>query len=119
MSQLSIIVPLAIVFAVILFWLLRPRRHPADEDRLPIDGGITRSLPNHYRYFPLIRQALSAGDNQYLLEVAPPHVAHQVLRERRAVARRFLRGLLEDYSSLERLGRMVASLSQVVSRQQE
>jgi hypothetical protein len=84
-----------------------------------IDRAIESALPKHYRYFPQIRQALSAGDNQYLLEVAPPQIARQVLRERRAVARNFLRGLREDYSSLERLARMVASLSPVLSRQQE
>ncbi len=55
----------------------------------------------------------------YLREVAPPHVAQQVLRERRLVARNFLRGLREDFSKLERLARMVASLSPALSRQQE
>jgi hypothetical protein len=35
------------------------------------------------------------------------------------VAKRFLHGLHEDFSSLERLARMVASLSPVVSREQE
>ncbi len=56
---------------------------------------------------------------QYLHEVAPPHVARQALRERRAVARRFLFGLREDFSKLERLARMVAALSPVISREQE
>ena len=73
----------------------------------------------HLRYFPQIRQALSAADSQYLMENAPPHVAKQALRERRAVARRFLKGLHEDFSNLARLGRIIAALSPEVSREQE
>jgi hypothetical protein len=51
--------------------------------------------------------------------MAPPDVAYQALRERRAIARRFLQGLLEDFSGLEQLARVVASLSPVLSRKQE
>jgi hypothetical protein len=53
------------------------------------------------------------------MEKAPPYVAKQVLRERRAVARGFLKGLHEDFSSLARLGRIIAALSPEVSREQE
>lgn len=113
-------ISLTLGFAVLLAWLLRPRRHSAHEKNwLPFNGNVEDILPKHYRYFPQIRQALSAGDNQYLREVAPPRVAQQVLRERRAVARRFLRGLREDFSNLHRLARMIAAISPVVSRQQE
>jgi hypothetical protein len=70
-------------------------------------------------YFPQIRQALSVADTKYLMENAPPGVAKRALRERRAVARRFLQGLHEDFSNLARLGRIIAGLSPVVSRQQE
>jgi hypothetical protein len=98
---------------------LRPRQPSAVAAGPTIGRAIESALPKHYRFFPQIRQALSVGDNQYLLEVAPPHIARQVLRERRAVARSFLRGLRDDFSSLERLARMVASLSPAVSREQE
>jgi hypothetical protein len=73
----------------------------------------------HYGHFRQIRQALSTADSHYLMEAAPPHVAKQALRERRAVARRFLRGLHEDFSNLARLGRIIAALSPEVSREQE
>jgi hypothetical protein len=46
-------------------------------------------------------------------------VVKQALRERRAVARGFLKGLREDFSNLARLGRIVAALSPEVSREQE
>jgi hypothetical protein len=119
MSEVMIAVTLALAFAVLLVWLLRPGLRSAKAGRLRIDQAMESALPKHYQFFPQIRQALSAGDNEYLREVAPPHIAQQVLRERRAVARRFLGGLHEDFSSLERLARMVASLSPVVSREQE
>jgi hypothetical protein len=119
MSEVTVAISLALAFAVLLVRLLQPRRHFTKAERLPIDRTMESALPKHYRFFPQIRQALSAGDDKYLREVAPPHIARQVLRERRAVAKRFLRGLHEDFSSLERLARMVASLSPVVSREQE
>jgi len=82
---------------------------------------VREALPaaKHYVYFPQIRQALSAADARYLLEKAPPHVAKQALRERRAVARQFLKGLREDFANLSRMGRIIASMSPEVSREQE
>ena len=112
-------VSLAVAFATLLIWLLRPRRQSADAGHPGIDRAMESDLPKHYRFFAQVRQALSAGDNEYLREAAPPHVARQVLRERRGIAKHFLYGLHEDFSSLERLARMVASLSPVVSREQE
>jgi hypothetical protein len=76
-------------------------------------------LPRHYRFFPQVRQALSASDGEYLDRVAPRDVAQSVHQERRAVARKFLAGLHEDFSCLERLARMVAALSPVISSEQE
>ena len=46
-------------------------------------------------------------------------MAKRAIRERRQVARQFLSGLHEDFSKLERLARMVAALSPVVSHEQE
>jgi len=119
MSEVAIVISLGLAFAVVLAWLVRPRRTSVGPASLPIDRTLESALPKHFRFFPQIRQALSAGDAQYLLEVAPPHIAKQVRSERRAVARRFLRGLHEDFSNLERLARMIASLSPVISREQE
>ena len=121
MSDIFIVVPLAIALCGILLWVLRPQRgasrnfHPSPE--------WLRSNANlparHYQYFAQIRRALSAEDTRYLLEAAPPLVAKRVLRERRTIARHFLRGLHEDFSNLARLGRVIASLSPAVSREQE
>ncbi len=119
MSEVMIGVSLAAAFVTLLVWLLRPRRHSTEAGRPGIDRAMENIVPKHYRYFPQVRQALSAGDNEYLREVAPPHIAQQVLRERRGIAKHFLYGLHEDFSRLERLARMVASLSPVISREQE
>jgi hypothetical protein len=119
MMEQIVAVSLGLAFALLLMWLLRPRQHAGDAVAPTIDRALETEFPKHYRYFPQIRQALSADDNHYLREVAPHDVAQQVVRERRAIARKFLRGLREDFSGLERLARMVASLSPVVSRRQE
>ena len=121
MSEVMVAISLAmsLAFLLLLFLLLRLRRRPTEGDRPATDQGIEFTFPKHYRFFPQIRQALSAKDDEYLREVAPLHIAQQVLRERRLVAKDFLRGLREDFSSLERLARMVASLSPVLSREQE
>jgi hypothetical protein len=121
MNYLGVAILLAISLSGILLWLLIPRHkstatatasfHPEAIDTLP--------TAKHYVYFPQIRQALSMVDSKYLMETAPPHVAKQALRERRAVARGFLRGLHEDFSNLARLGRIIAALSPEVSREQE
>jgi hypothetical protein len=102
-----------------MLWLLRPRRGVAKAGEFPTDLKINSFLPRHYHYFPQVRQALSTSDEEYLNRRAPREVAQRAQRERRAVARKFLAGLHEDFANLDRLGRMVASLSPVISGEQE
>jgi hypothetical protein len=121
MNEFSIAIFLAIALCAILVWLLIPRHKSSRTDHASFHPDAIGALPTarHYGYFPQVRQALSAADSQYLMETAPPHVAKQALRERRAVARRFLKGLHEDFSNLAKLGRMIAAMSPEVSREQE
>ena len=121
MSEVSIVIALVGALSGVLVWLLVPRNK---SDRMPdaaTFGNGERSLPRarHHQYFPQIRQALSAADARYLKEHASPDTARKALRERRQVAQRFLEGLHEDFSSLARLGRVIAALSPEISRQQE
>ena len=121
MSDVFIVLPIAIALCGILLWVLRPQRDRWGNVR-PSPEWLRdqANLPaRHYQYFPQIQRALSSEDTRYLLEVAPPLVAKRALRERRAIARRFLQGLHEDFSNLARLGRVIASLSPVVNREQE
>ena len=121
MNDLTIAILLAIALAGVLLWLLIPRHKSTATAAASVHPDAITALPTakHYAYFPQIRRALSAADSQYLMETAPSNVAKQALRERRAVARRFLQGLHEDFSNLARLGRIIAALSPEVSRQQE
>jgi hypothetical protein len=120
MSGLAYTIPPAIAILAILWLLLRPRNATSNK----VNGCMADLRPvnvyaRHYQFFPQIRQALSEADEKYLSEAAPPRVARQARRERRAVARQYLRGLREDFSNLEQLGRMIAALSPVVSHSQE
>jgi hypothetical protein len=121
MNDLTIVILLAIALSGVLVGLLIPRHKSSRTAIASFHPDAINSLPTakHYSYFPQIRQALSAADSRYLIEIAPSNVAKQALRERRAVARRFLRGLHEDFSNLARLGRIIAALSPEVSHEQE
>jgi hypothetical protein len=121
MNDLSIAILLAIALSGILVWLLIPRHKSSKTAPASFHPDAINALPTarHYGYFPQVRQSLSAADSQYLMETAPPHVAKQALRERRAVARGFLKGLHEDFSNLAKLGRIIAALSPEVSHEQE
>jgi hypothetical protein len=121
MNDLSIVILLAIALSGALLWLLIPTHKSSRTAHASFHPDAINALPTakHYGYFPQIRQALSAADTQYLMETAPSQVAKQALRERRAVARGFLKGLHEDFSNLAKLGRIIAALSPEVSREQE
>ena len=121
MSELTIMLLLAVGLSGVLLWLLVPRHRPSKSAVTTFSPPVSEALPiaKHYLYFRQIRQALSAADTQYLMENAPLRVAKQALRDRRAVARRFLEGLHEDFSNLAKLGRIIAVMSPEVSREQE
>jgi hypothetical protein len=121
MNDLSIVILLVVALCGVLLWLLIPRHKSSSTAPLSFPSSVNDALPTakHYEYFPQIRQALSAADSRYLMESAPSLVAEQALRERRAVARRFLQGLHEDFSNLARLGRIIAAMSPEVSHKQE
>jgi hypothetical protein len=121
MNNLVIIVPIVIALSGGLLWLLLPQRNTSASPASSFHPEINETLPSprHYKHFRQIRQALCAADTEYLMKFAPPQVAKQALRERRAVARGFLKGLHEDFSSLTKLGRIIAALSPEVNRRQE
>jgi hypothetical protein len=119
MNEPSIVIPLAIALSGLLLWLLISGRKSSRMGAPSYSSLDALPTAKHYGYFPQIRQALSEEDARFLVENAPPHVAKQALRERRAVARGYLKGLHEDFSNLARLGRVIAVLSPEVSHRQE
>jgi hypothetical protein len=119
MTELTIGVALAIILLLGVLGLLRPWHQAPKAGQSPANLKMESFLPRHYRYFPQVRQALSVADKDYLDRAASREVAQMAHRERRAVARHFLAGLRQDFSNLERLARMVAALSPVISSEQE
>jgi len=119
MIGLAIFASLAVILFFFLLWFRRSRVRSGRVGQSPAELITETMLPRHYLYFPQIRQALSALDEEYLNKVAPHDVARIAHQERRAVARHFLAGLREDFSNLERLARIVAALSPVISSEQE
>jgi hypothetical protein len=119
MNEPTIVIPLAIALAGIFLWLPVSGRKSSSGAAPSFSSLDALPTAKHYGYFPQIRQALSVADSKYLRENAPPRVAKQALRERRAVARGFLKGLHEDFSNLAKLGRVIATLSPEVSHKQE
>lgn len=121
MNDTYAIILFAVILSGILLRLLIKAPRPSGKATSALHPGVIDVLPaaKHYAYFPQIRQALSQVDSQYLRKHAPPGVTKRALRERRAIARRFLQGLHEDFSNLARLGRIVAALSPEVSHKQE
>jgi hypothetical protein len=115
-SLIFAIVALVLLLAVL--WVAwRPMAAPPaiPESSLPIE----ELFPLHSRHFPQVRQALSQADAAFLRERASARIQRRVRAERREVAREFLHGLAQDFTRLDRLGRVVAAVSPVVSRQQE
>ena len=112
---------LAIFPAAGVVWQFRPRRKTSSDARSPLvlEPALAVPLAKHYPFFAQIRQALAAEDSRYLTEMAPARIAKRAIRERRAVARSFLKGLREDFLNLARLGRTIAALSPSVSHEQE
>jgi endo-1,4-beta-mannosidase len=121
MNDSTIVILFSIALSGVLLWLLTSRHKSTRTAATSFHPKAMNAFPTakHYVYFPQIRQALSTTDFQYLMENAPSKVAKQAIRERRSVARRFLKGLHEDFSNLARLGRIIAALSPEVSREQE
>jgi hypothetical protein len=117
-ETLEILVPILALGIFVLFLLLSgPRQREASGT--PGAESLDNFRAIHYQHFPLIRQALSAADEAYLRQRVAPDVARRAIRERHAVAIKFLAGLHEDFTKLDRLARMIAALSPALDRGQE
>jgi len=102
-----------------LFWLShRARRDVRGADLLRTVSAETL-LPQHYKYFPQVRRAISQEDAQYLLLRATPAVRRAARRKRRTVALKFLTGLRDDYRRLDRLARVLTTLAPAANQQRE
>jgi hypothetical protein len=110
---------LAAVVALLgaLFWALRGT--PRAARPLPPLASLEELGPNHCRHFAQIQRALAPEDWEFVRRRASRAIQRRIRADRKRVARLYLRGLREDFSRLNRLARIVASLSPRVERRQE
>src|SRR5258706_4266632 len=109
MTNLIIMALPAIVFFLVVLWLLRPWRYAPRSGQSLKELRLENFVPRHYGYFPQVRQALSSVDKDYFDKVAPRQDVQIALQERRRVARQFLACLRHEFSHLVRLTPVVAA----------
>jgi len=119
MRESLFVLLIAATLSALLWRLLRSRQQMSEEVRRLLERNQANFLPLHCRYFAQVRQALAVPDERYLRGRVALPIVKRALRERRQVAIKFLAGLHEDFSNLERLGRAIAVLSPAIDRQQE
>jgi hypothetical protein len=101
-----------------LAWLLfSPRWSLGQEEHQALE--IEKLQVLHCRHFPQISQLLRAEDLDFLQPRAPASLLRQWRRERARILRQYLDGLAQDFAHLERLARLLASLSPEINRRQE
>jgi hypothetical protein len=116
------IVVLLITFSTLMImgalaWLVSKRL--PEEDALSIESKIEDLVPFHTQHFPQLRQALESADSRYVRQNATAALHRTWREERRQILRSFLAGLAEDFARLDRLSRIVASLTPHFSRREE
>ena len=111
---LCIVCAVIAALVALLFWSLRQPRD-GRKKLWPLEDPARSNV----QYFPQIQQALTSADRQFLRARGGEALARVVERERRKVARDFLRGLHEEFNQLLRLARIIASLSPKVVTLQE
>ena len=110
-------VSIVVALLILLVWALR---NPAQRGSLKVEpASLEQPRPRHATYLPLIRQALSPTDIEFLATRGSPNLARRARKERRAVALSYLDELRNDFQRLLRLARVVASLSPEVGAGQE
>ncbi len=101
----------------LLVWALREASGSART--LPPLASLEELGPNHCKYFAQIQRALAPEDSEFVRRRGPPALQRRIRADRIRVAQLYLRGLRGDFSCLDRLARIVASLSPRVERRQE
>ena len=96
---------LLIVFA----WSVQTPRRPASPSSC--SGAPDESGRRHMTYLPQIRQAFAETDYDFLSKNASRETLRRVRQERRGVALAYLAALREDFQSLLRMARVIATLS--------
>ncbi|MHB8412874.1 MAG: hypothetical protein ACYDDI_13140 [Candidatus Acidiferrales bacterium] len=108
----------ALAILLALFWLLFGS--PAAGTPASLDArDVEEFLPANCRHFPQIRQMLETEDHQFIRRRAPRHIEVEWRGERRRILGQYLKGLGQDFVRLERLARLIATISPEIRRAQE
>jgi hypothetical protein len=105
-----------IILAALVWLVSKPL---PEETSLSLGSKIEDLVPLHTQHFPQLRQALESADNRYVRQKANAAVHRMWREERRRILKSFLAGLAEDFARLDRLARIVASLTPRFSRREE
>jgi hypothetical protein len=108
--------PLAIVLLAVLLWALRGPRTGSSQSELENLEQVGR---RNATYLPLIHQAMSPTDIDFLASRGSPQLARRTRNERRRIALSYLAGLHDDFLRLLHLAKVVAALSPEVGAAQE
>ena len=110
-------VPIVVALLLLLVWALRK---PEQRNAWKVEpASLEQPRPRHATYLPLIRQALSPADLEFLAAQGSPVLARRVRKERRRIALSYLNELRNDFKGLLRLAQVIASLSPEVGAAQE
>jgi len=104
------------VLLVLLIFLLREPANPSDPES---DGPLESFGHRHIGYFSQINQALAEEDLLFLRSRGSVPLSRRVRRERRRVVLAYLSALKDDFASLWRLARVIATMAQQVGAAQE
>jgi hypothetical protein len=108
MTGTYVIIGLALVLAIVAILLGRSSRSAGTDSR-DLSGIFLDGIPaKHPRLFPIIQQALSNQDAEFLNSHVEPRSRKRALAARRAAALFFLAGLRADFRKLTELSRLLA-----------
>jgi hypothetical protein len=98
-----------LVLLLVLAWLVA--KPLPTEVSLANESRIEDLLPSHARHLPQLRQAFASADSRFMRAKVSKEDKRLWEEERRQVLRGFLGALAEDFVRLNRLSRLVASIS--------
>lgn len=108
----------AVLLAVAIWVVVRPLRAEAD---LGPDASrkIETLVARHCTHFAQMRQALASEDIDFIRRRLPKKDASRLRRERQRALQKYLDAIGEDFARLDRMARILTSLSPKVERRSE
>jgi hypothetical protein len=102
-----------------LYWLSHRIKGSRDAANVLQAISAEKLLPQNYKYFPQVRQALSKEDEEYLESRVGTNARRMALSVRRNIARDFLAGLRDDHRRLDRLARALTAVAPALNQELE